>query len=293
MTGRRHRDLRHRRLHNLQELLQRRLRVRRKQTQLRPLQVGSKVIAGTVLGRIGGPTTASPRTSTSRSARPAAAPRGSTRSRSSTAGSCSRRRRSTAPTARTRSPPNLGGGGVLLLSKEALQRRVLADPRLEIYSCGRTDIRQRPDRPPHPGDDRVPGREGLPPDDHLAEVRPQLPDRLRQRLRAHLRQRDRHRDDQRHPGDRPPGAGHPHRRADQVAAAAAGDDGPAPADLARGPAGRTRASPLADHYDHVHVGYCPSTATARSTSSSSQLLKPTQWQRLIDRLGEIDNPRSR
>ncbi len=67
-----------------------------------PLREGSQVVAGTVLGRIGGPRS-SPRTSTSRSARPAAALRRSTRSRSSTAGSCSRRRRSTAPPARTRS----------------------------------------------------------------------------------------------------------------------------------------------------------------------------------------------
>ena len=44
-----------------------------------------------------------PRTCCSRSARPAAAPRASTRSRSSTAGSCSSRPRSTAPRARTRS----------------------------------------------------------------------------------------------------------------------------------------------------------------------------------------------
>ena len=45
----------------------------------------------------------SPRTCASRSARPAAARRGSTRSRSSTAGSCSSRRRSTAPRSATRS----------------------------------------------------------------------------------------------------------------------------------------------------------------------------------------------
>ena len=82
--------------------------------------------------------TGSTRTSTSRSARPARARRGSTRSRSSTAGSCSRRRRSTAPRARTRSP-KLSGAGVLLLSKEALQRRVLADPGLD-------DLRMRPRR---------------------------------------------------------------------------------------------------------------------------------------------------
>ena len=34
----------------------------------------------------------------------------------------------------------LGGAGVLLLSKEALQKRVLADKGLEIYECGREDI---------------------------------------------------------------------------------------------------------------------------------------------------------
>ena len=87
----------------------------------------------------------------------------------------------------------LSGAGVLLLSKGALQRRVLADENLEIYECGRADIATGPDRPPHPGDARVPGLEGLQPDDHLAEVRPQLPDRLRLRLRALDRRRGRHR----------------------------------------------------------------------------------------------------
>ena len=68
------------------------------------LKVGSKVIGGTILGRIGKTSeTHRRRTCCSRSARPAAAPRASTRSRSSTAGSCSSRPRSTAPRARTRS----------------------------------------------------------------------------------------------------------------------------------------------------------------------------------------------
>ena len=35
---------------------------------------------------------------------------------------------------------DLGGAGVLLLSKDALEQRVLADPQLSIYPCGRTDI---------------------------------------------------------------------------------------------------------------------------------------------------------
>ena len=38
----------------------------------------------------------------------------------------------------------LSGAGVLLLSKEALQQRVLADKGLSIYPCGREDIADRP-----------------------------------------------------------------------------------------------------------------------------------------------------
>ena len=88
---------------------------------------------------------------------------------------------------------NLGVGQVLLLSKEALIRRVLSDPRLEIYSCGRTDIRTgQVDR-------RV-----LAMLEYLVEkgfrltvtslqLRPQLPHRLGQRLQPLLRQRGRHR----------------------------------------------------------------------------------------------------
>ena len=63
------------------------------------LKVGSKVIAGTVLARIAPGSDGVTRTSTSRFARPAAVPPTSTQSRSWTAGSCSRRRPSTAPKA--------------------------------------------------------------------------------------------------------------------------------------------------------------------------------------------------
>ena len=47
---------------------------------------------------------------------------------------------------------------------------------------------------------------------------------------------------------------------------------------------------LADHYDHVHVGYRPLYGPGELDQQFVQLLKPDQWQRLIDRLGEIDNP---
>jgi len=45
---------------------------------------------------------------------------------------------------------------------------------------------------------------------------------------------------------------------------------------------------LSDHDDHIHVGY---TFTASDAGSQlNQILKPEQWERLIERLGEIPNP---
>ena len=46
---------------------------------------------------------------------------------------------------------------------------------------------------------------------------------------------------------------------------------------------------LADHYNHVHVGYTFS--TSGNLQQLGQMLKPAQWQRLIQRLGQIDNPK--
>ena len=49
---------------------------------------------------------------------------------------------------------------------------------------------------------------------------------------------------------------------------------------------------MGDHADHVHVGYQPIAGPGSGSISRqfSAMLKPQQWQRLIDRLGEIDNP---
>ncbi len=46
---------------------------------------------------------------------------------------------------------------------------------------------------------------------------------------------------------------------------------------------------LPDHYDHVHVGFTP--LSGPFDQQFNALLKPNQWQRLTNRLGEIDNPR--
>jgi len=46
----------------------------------------------------------------------------------------------------------------------------------------------------------------------------------------------------------------------------------------------------ASHYDHVHIGYRP--IEGGSLESQYQaLLKPNQWEHLINRLGKIENPK--
>ena len=104
------------------------------------------MIGGTIIGRVGQTVAGQGRASRLLDpARPAGARRGSIPSRSWTAGSCSRRPRSTAPpaatcsTARTRRAHSIGQ--ILLLPKPLLEKRVLADERIEIYECGRDDIR--------------------------------------------------------------------------------------------------------------------------------------------------------
>jgi hypothetical protein len=47
---------------------------------------------------------------------------------------------------------------------------------------------------------------------------------------------------------------------------------------------------LPDHYDHVHIGYYAVATEAGPLGSVSVLMKPEQWQRLIGRLSEIENP---
>ena len=47
---------------------------------------------------------------------------------------------------------------------------------------------------------------------------------------------------------------------------------------------------LPDHYNHIHVGYTFTTGGS-SIQQLGQILKPDQWQRLIQRLGQIQNPK--
>jgi murein DD-endopeptidase MepM/ murein hydrolase activator NlpD len=48
---------------------------------------------------------------------------------------------------------------------------------------------------------------------------------------------------------------------------------------------------MADHADHIHVGYRPQfDPTTQAGKLAASVLKPSQWIKLIDRLGQIDNP---
>ena len=51
---------------------------------------------------------------------------------------------------------------------------------------------------------------------------------------------------------------------------------------------------LADHNDHIHVGWKPLYGTnTKAAKQVNAVLKPSQWIKLIDRLKEIDNPEVR
>jgi hypothetical protein len=182
----------------------------------------------------------------------------------------------------------LSGAGVLLLSKEALVKRVLADEGLSIYDCGRDDVASgQIDRrvlamleylrskgyeltvtslkcghgflttsgnvSEHSSGDAVDiaAINGVPVIGH------QGPGTLTDQLIHELLQLQ--------------GTMAPH----QVISL---EDLPGPISF-----------PLSDHADHVHVGY-HAIGDNPLESRFSPLLKPEQWQRLIDRLGEIENP---
>jgi hypothetical protein len=182
----------------------------------------------------------------------------------------------------------LSGAGVLLLPKEALERRVLADEHLDIYECGRNDIATgQIDRrvlamleylvskgyelsvsslkcghsimtasgyvSEHSTGDAVdiPVINGVPVTGH------QGPGTLTDELIRTVLQLQ--------------GTMHPH----QVISL---EDLPGETSFA-----------LPDHYDHVHVGYSPDAGPFGEQFEA--LLKPKQWQRLTRRLEGIDNPR--
>ena len=56
-------------------------------------------------------------------------------------------------------------------------------------------------------------------------------------------------------------------------------------------AGADNTLAMADHDDHIHVGWRPLYGQNREAARQiNAVLKPEQWIKLIDRLSDIDNP---
>ena len=119
--------------------------LKRSEVRIKPLKVGSKVIAGTILGRIGQTSDASA-PHVSFEIRPAG--RGAPRIDPKPILDGWKLLESTAIYRAQGKNPFFGPdaknpsiGQILLMSKESLQKRVLEDPRVDVYSCGQRDIR--------------------------------------------------------------------------------------------------------------------------------------------------------
>jgi murein DD-endopeptidase MepM/ murein hydrolase activator NlpD len=179
-------------------------------------------------------------------------------------------------------------GQILLMSKEVLAQRVLADPRIETYSCGRTDI------------------ESGQIDRRVLAMLEYLAERGYRLTLTSLK------------------CGHSfYTTSGNVSAHSSGNA----VDIAQvnglpilgnqGPGSITEAVvrdllklqgtmrpaqiitlmefggptfAMGDHDDHIHVGYTPAYGSGKPFDQLAQVLKPDQWERLINRLGEIENP---
>ena len=170
------------------DYLQRMFGLDRSDIRMKPLRAGARVPAGTILGRLGRRT---PRRAPQLLFEIRPAGRGAPRVDPKPILDGWKLLESTAIYRAAGRNPFFGAdaqtpsvGQILLMGKDALVERVLADPNVEIYGCGRHDIRTgQIDR-------RVLATleflaaSGLKPDRDVAALRPLLPDRVRQRLRA-------------------------------------------------------------------------------------------------------------
>jgi Transglycosylase SLT domain/Peptidase family M23 len=265
------------------------LRFDEKSMELKPLREGSQVVAGTVLGRIRDTGEMAPHLHFS--IEPAG--RGARKIDPKPILDGWKLLEATAIYRAAGKNPFTGGattGQVLLMSKEQLQQRVLADPNLEIYACGRQDIQTgQIDR-------------------RILALLEYLVARGYRLTITSLK------------------CGHSilttsgnvseHSSGNAVDIAqingipVLGNQGPgtlsealvkdvmalqgtmAPHQIISLMNFGANTYSMADHDDHVHVGYQPLYGPGSDSIDKqfSQILKPDQWERLIQRLGEIDNP---
>ncbi len=256
--------------------------------ELRPLREGSQVVAGTVLGRLGKTGKLAPHLHFS--IRPAG--RGAPRIDPKPILDGWKLLEETAIyRAAGKNPFDFDGGNVtqdLLMPKTQLERRVLADPRLAIYECGRDDVRTGQI------DQRV-----LAAMEYLADNGFRLTITSMKCGHSVLTSS---------------GNVSEHSTGDAIDIAQVngipilGNQGPGSITEAviktllrlqgqmqphqiislMDMGGPTFS--MADHDDHIHVGYYPRGQAGKDGKRFVQLLKPKQWKRLIGRIAQIDNP---
>ena len=266
------------------------LRFDSKTMEMRPLKEGSHVIAGTVLGKIGKVDEVAPRVHFV--IRPAG--RGAPKIDPKPILDGWKLLEATAIYRAAGENPFAGAastGQVLLMSKPQLIKRVLADPRLELYACGREDIQSgQIDR-------RV-----LALLEYLAERGFRLTvSSLKCGHSVYTTSGSVSHHSSGNAVDIPQINGIP----------VLGNQGPGsitealvkdvmalqgtmrPAQIiSLMDMGADNTFAMGDHDDHVHVGFQPAVGPGSGSVSRqfTEILKPEQWQRLIDRIGKIDNP---
>ncbi|MGI8461159.1 MAG: peptidoglycan DD-metalloendopeptidase family protein, partial [Solirubrobacterales bacterium] len=179
-------------------------------------------------------------------------------------------------------------GQILLLSKAQLQRRVLSDPRLEIYACGREDIETgQIDR-------RI-----LAAMEYLAESGLRLT--ITSLKCGHSVYTTSGNVSAHSSGNAVDiaqvngipilgnqGRGSITEATIQQLLKLQGSMEPAQIISLMEMGGPTFA--MGDHADHIHLGYQPLYSADEEDKQFVRLLKPEQWERLIGRIAEIDNP---
>jgi len=269
------------------------LHYRRDSMVLRPLRKGSKVVSGTVLGRIGKTDRLAPHLNFA--IRPAGKNAPKIDPKPILDGW--KLLEATAVYRAAGENPFTDSGGTsnvsqdLLMPKPQLERRVLADPRLEIYSCGRNDIRTGQI------DQRVlAGMEYLADKGFILTITSLRCGHSQYTTSGNISE---------------------HSTGDAMDIAVV--DG-IPIMGHQGPGSITEAViktllqlqgtmephqiislmsmggpsfALADHYDHIHVGWQPSGDTSGGSGGKqlTSILKPDQWKKLVGRIAKIPNPR--
>ncbi len=266
------------------------LRFDAKTMEMRELKQGSEVIAGTVLGRIGKTDEVAPRVHFE--IRPAG--RGAPKIDPKPILDGWKLLEATAIYRAAGENPFADGastGQVLLMSKPQLIKRVLADPRIEIYACGREDIRTgQVDR-------RV-----LALLEYLAERGFRLTiSSLKCGHSIYTSSGNVSHHSSGNAVDIPQINGIPvlgNQGEGSITEALVTDvmalqGNMRPAQIiSLMDFGADNTFAMGDHDDHVHVGFTPAAGPGSGDVSQqfTEILKPRQWERLIDRIGEIDNP---